>query len=447
MRRLNETGEGKIAYILKNFPKLSETFIASEIYRLEQAGVNLKLFVIKPPTENLKHGVVEKIRAPKFYLPATESLSQTSLFQWLRNHSGDFKAGVLSIFKARPKQFLQTANFAFAQAVRARRRFFALPRKIYLKEFLQACAIAEKILEDKEIRHLHAHFAHGATTVAWMVSMLTGLKFSFTAHAKDIYLESLNPARFLRRKMDAAEFVVTCTKANKTHLESFSKTPVYCLYHGLNAEFTGLLKSEAAAKVPRNGHLRAIAVGRLVSKKGLDVFVRACGILQNRNVNFEAQIIGESGDLEPKLKNLIERYGLQKSVKLTGAMTQNALFAEYLKADVFCLPCRILENGDRDGIPNVMVEAMSCGVPVISTDVSGIPEIIKNGENGLLVETENAEALADSMQKICDDRLFANRLSEAALETVKEKFDGEISARKLKRLFDEHLTANEHAGF
>jgi glycosyltransferase involved in cell wall biosynthesis len=437
MRGLNEKQtSGSVAYILKNFPKLSETFIAGEIYRLENLGVDLKLFVIKPPTENLKHAVVEKIRVSKFYLPATESLSETSLFRWLKNHFGDFKKGFFNVLKSRPKQTLKAAKFAFAQSVRARKGFFALPRKIYLKEFLQACAIAEQILQDKEIRHIHAHFAHGATTVAWMVSIITGLKFSFTAHAKDIYLESLNPADFLRKKMDAAEFVVTCTKANQRHLESLSKTPVHCLYHGLSAEFTALLESETAIKIPRNGHLRALAVGRLVSKKGLDVFVEACGILQKRNVNFKAQIVGESGDAEAKIKSLIEKYKLEKNVKLTGAMTQNALFGEFLNADVFCLPCRILENGDRDGIPNVMVEAMSCGIPVVSTDVSGIPEIIKNGENGLLVKTENAEAIADSMQKIYDDRAFADALSKSAVTTVKEKFDGDTSARKLKKLFE-----------
>lgn len=443
MRRLNEEKKGgKIAYILKNFPKLSETFIASEIYRLENLGVDLKLFIIKPPTENLKHSSVEKIRAAKFYLPATESLSENSLFRWMKNHFGDFKNGFSEVLKSRPKQTFRAAKFAFVQAVRARKSFFSFPRKIYLKEFLQASTIAAEVFKDKEIRHIHAHFAHGATTVAWMVSLLTGLRFSFTAHAKDIYLESLNPADFLRRKMDAAEFVVTCTKANKSHLEGLSKTPVHCIYHGLNAEFTDLLKSGDAVKIPRERHLRALAVGRLVPKKGLDVFVEACEILQKRNVNFKAQIVGESGDLEPKLKSLIEKYSLQKSVKLTGAMTQNDLFREYHNTDVFCLPCRILENGDRDGIPNVMVEAMSCGVPVVSTDVSGIPEIIENGSNGILVEPENAVRLADSLQKIYDDKSYAERLASEGLKTVKENFDGKITALKLKELFEKYLSAD-----
>ncbi|MEZ5425068.1 MAG: glycosyltransferase [Pyrinomonadaceae bacterium] len=436
MCELNKPKAGTIAYILKNFPKLSETFIASEIYRMEKLGADLKLFVIKPPTENLKHDLIEKIKAPRFYLPATESLSEMRLVKWLKIHFKGFRDGLFNVIKRKPLAVLKAAKFAFVQAVRARKGFFAFPRKVYLKEFLQAAAIADQILRDGNIRHLHAHFAHGATTVAWMVSIITGLRFSFTAHAKDIYLESLNPAGLLGRKMDAAEFVVTCTQANRKHLQSLSQTPVHCLYHGLNTEFAGLSGKRSGGD---GGRLRALAVGRLVPKKGLDVFVEACGILQKRQVNFMAQIVGETGELEPKLKSLIEKHKLQEAVTLTGAMTQNSLFREYNRADVFCLPCRITENGDRDGIPNVMVEAMWCRVPVISTAVSGIPEIIRNGENGLLVETENPIELADSMQRIHEDKFYAERLGEAGRRTVQKNFDGDISARKLKKLLDRFL--------
>jgi glycosyltransferase involved in cell wall biosynthesis len=436
MRELNITNSGTVAYILKNFPKISETFITSEIYRLEKLGVNLKLYVIKPPCEDIKHAVVEKIQAERFYLPGTTSLSEMNLFAWLKLHFGDFSSSVFEVFRSRPVKTLKAMKFAFSQAVRARKGFWAFPRKLYLKEFFQAAAIAEQMLKDHEIKHIHAHFAHGATTVAWMVSIITDLKFSFTAHAKDIYLESLNPADFLRRKMDAAEFVITCTKANQRHLESLSKTPVHCLYHGLSAEFTELLESNSGDRTKQNGHLRALAVGRLVPKKGLDTFIEACGILQNRKVDFKAQIVGENGEHTEKLKYLIKKYSLEKKVLLAGSMTQNSLFHEYHNSDVFCLPCRVLENGDRDGIPNVMVEAMSCGLPVVSTDISGIPEIISNGENGVLVEPEDASALADSMQKICTDRAFAERLSKAGLKTAQENFNGKASAGKLYQLFE-----------
>ncbi|NOT46583.1 MAG: glycosyltransferase family 4 protein [Acidobacteria bacterium] len=432
---MNQGDKSKVAYILKNFPKLSETFIASEIYRLERLGVDLKLLVIKPPAEDIRHAVIEKIRAKPFYLPATTSLSETSLAKWLQMHLPVFWLSLIGVCGENPRGTLRAARFALVQSIRARRAFFAWPRKVYLKEFLQATAMAEKILADKEVRHIHAHFAHGATTVAWMTAMITGLKFSFTAHAKDIYLESLNPANLLARKMDAAEFVVTCTEANRTHLQALSRTTVHCLYHGLTVDFSDLVNECKEPRHERNGHIRALAVGRLIEKKGLDTFVEACSILKEKNVNFEAVIVGESGDAEVKIRRSLVKNDLSDKVELTGAMSQTELFAQYRRADVFCLPCRILENGDRDGIPNVMVEAMACGVPVVTTNVSGIPEIIRNGENGLLVNPDDPQALADSLEKIYLDKSLSARLSRAGLDTVKERFDGEISAHKLAKLF------------
>lgn len=432
-----------IAYILKNFPKLSETFIASEIYRLEQLGVNLKLFVIKPPIETSHHAVVDKIRAEKFNLPATGSLTETSFFTWLKTYLPKVSPAAFSVAKQKPIQFLCAAARVCAQSFRARKSFFAAPKKKYLKEFLQAAMIACEILKDENIQHIHAHFAHESATVAWLAAEMCGRKFSFTAHAKDIYLESLNPAGLLKRKMDAAQFVVTCTLSNQTHLQAISPTPVHCLYHGLSADFTDLLTAQSDVSNRRSGILRALAVGRLVRKKGFDVFVEACGILRDRGINLEAVIVGETGDHAAEIELVVKRLNLGKVVKFTGALSQNQLFAEYRNAAVFCLPCRILENGDRDGIPNVMMEAMSSGLPTITTDISGIPEIVRHNENGLLVAPEDANALADAMQKIYADEKLSERLSRSAIAVVKEKFDGETTARLLANLFAEEMKQSE----
>lgn len=431
--------EPRVAYILKNFPKLSETFIASEIYRLEQTGVALRLLVIKPPAETKHHAVVDRIKAVPSYLPATTSLSEASLLTWLKRHLPDFLPSVIGVFRRKPLGTLRASGFALAQSIRARRGFLAAPRKVYLKEFLQAAAIAEKLIEGDQVDRIHAHFAHGATTVAWMAAMITGLEFSFTAHAKDIYLESLNPGDLLARKMDAAKFVVTCTDANKKHLQRLSRTPVHRIYHGLTVDFTDLLDKTEPIRHERNGHIRALAVGRLVEKKGLDTFVDACGILKKRHVKFEAVIVGENGDAEQRIKARIDANDLSGKIELTGAMSQTDLFSQYSRADVFCLPCRVLENGDRDGIPNVMVEAMACGVPVVTTDVSGIPEIIRHDENGLLVKPDDPVALADSLERIYLDKSLAARLSLSGSETVKKRFSGDVSVRRLAALFQSAL--------
>lgn len=431
-----DENEGGVAYILKGFPRLSETFIASEIYRLEQAGLRLKLFVIKPADGNERHEIVDRIRAKPDYLPHTTSVSGTSLFRWLARHAGDFLASLARVTLRHPLGLARAAAAAFAQAVRARRTFWSWPRKVYLKEFLQAAAIADRLSRAPDVRHLHAHFCHGAATITWLAAMITGLPFSFTAHAKDIYCDSLNPAGLLPRKMDAARFVVTCTDANREILQPQSRTIVHCIYHGLNADFTRLLKGDAGPSV-RNGRLRVLSVGRLVAKKGFDILVDACGILQRRGVPFETVIVGEDGEHSEEIKRRITAAGLEQNVRLAGPMPQASLFEEYRRATMFCLPCRVLDNGDRDGIPNVLVEAMACGLPAVTTGISGIPEIVKDGINGLLVPTENPEALADALIHIHQNRALAHQLAAEAQATVRERFDGDRFVAQLAALFRE----------
>jgi glycosyltransferase involved in cell wall biosynthesis len=436
------TQGGTVAYVLKGYPRLSELFIASEVYRLEQLGVPLRLYVIKSADEAQQHGIVARIRTRPDYLPPTTSLSATTLSRWLRAHLKDFLPSLRLVARRRPVGVVRAAAAAFAQAARARRAFWSWPRKVYLKEFLQAASVAERVLVASDVRHLHAHFCHGATTVTWLASLMTGLPFSFTAHAKDIYCESLNPAGLLRRKMRAARFVVTCTDANREHMRKVEpRAKLHCIYHGLNAEFAGLVGKPSVAQLPdtppEHRRLRALGVGRLVEKKGFDVLVEACGILRRREVPFEAVIVGEHGEHEAEIRRRIDALGLQDSVRLTGPMEQSRLYEEYLRAGVFCLPCRVLENGDRDGIPNVLMEAMACGLPVITTSVSGIPEIIKDGVNGQLVPPDDPAALADALLRLDGDPLFARSISNGARATVRDHFDGERFAEQLAALFRE----------
>jgi glycosyltransferase involved in cell wall biosynthesis len=433
-----------VAYVLKGYPRLSELFITSEIYRLEQLGVPLQLYVIKPADEPQSHALVARIKARPHYLPATTSLSATPLRRWLALHLRDFLPSLRRVARRRPLGVVRAAAAALAQSVRARRGL--RPRKVYVKEFLQAAAVAARVLDAKDVRHLHAHFCHGATTVAWLASLMTGLPFSFTAHAKDIYCESLNPAGLLPRKMRAARFVVTCTDANRAHLQQVEpRAQVHCVYHGLNAEFTGLLDHAPMRDEPtQDSHalspptqLRALGVGRLVEKKGFDVLVEACGILRRQGVAVEAVIVGEPGAHEAEIRRRIEALGLSAHVRLEGAMAQARLYEEYGRASAFCLPCRVLEDGDRDGIPNVLVEAMACGLPVVTTNVSGIPEVVRDGVNGQLVRPDDPQALAAALLRLAREPHFARRLARAGRETVRALFDGDAHAAQLAALFRE----------
>jgi glycosyltransferase involved in cell wall biosynthesis len=427
---------GPVAYVLKGFPRLSEMFIASEIYRLEQAGLPLRLYVIKPADEEKHHEVVDRIKAKPEYLPFASSVSGTPGPRWLKQNLPPFLPGLVRVFLRRRIGTGRAMLSAAAQAIRARHSFWSLPSMVYLKEFLQATALADRLLGAKDVRHLHAHFCHSAATVTWLASKITGLPFSFTAHAKDIYCETLNPAGLLRRKMEAAVFVVTCTEANQQHLQQISDTRVHCIYHGLNADLCRLL-AEQTERPKRNGHLRVLSVGRLVPKKGFDVLIDACVTLRDQAVPFKTIIIGEQGEHESEIRQRIAHHRLDGHVQLLGPVTQRELFAEYRRSSVFCLPCRVLENGDRDGIPNVLMEAMACGLPIISTTVSGIPEIVSHGVNGLLVPPDDALSLAEALLRLKRDPLLGQRLSREASRTVSEKFDGEKFANQLASLFTE----------
>ena len=444
----NNNGNAKprvVAYVLKGFPRLSEMFIASEIYRLEQSGLGLKLYVLTPPDESMRHEIVDRIQTKPDYLPATTSLSTTRLSPWLRKNLPNFLPGIGRVLRHYPKGTLRAAGAALAESLRARPRFWSIPKKQYVKEFLRATALADRLYHTPEVYHLHAHFAHGATTVTWLASLITGLPFSFTAHAKDVYCESLNPAGLLGRKMDAAEFVVTCTEANRKHLQSLSCTTVHRIYHGLNADFTRLLREQVSAPLKRNGKLRVLAVGRLVSKKGFDTLIEACAILKRVGVSFETVIAGESGEEEIALRTRIARHSLEAHIHLVGPRTQAQLLREYQQATVFCLPCRVLQNGDRDGIPNVLMEAMSCGLPVVTTDVSGIPELIRDGVNGLLVPPDDPAAMAEALQRLFRDPLYAESLGRKAVNTIREDFNGERTAKDLASLFGETKIVKEHS--
>ena len=427
------TGTGRVAYVLKGYPRLSEVFITSEIYRVERLGVPLRLYVIKAADEDVHHDVVRRVRTRPEYLLQPTSLTRAKLPRWLAQNRGLFLPAIARTARRRPVGLARAAGQALAQAVRARRTFWAAPRKLYVLELLRAVDLADRLDRAGDVARIHAHFAHGTTTVTWLASMITGLPFSFTGHAKDIYTEELNPAGLLRRKMDAASFVMTCTDANRRHLASLgSRTPVHVLYHGLNADFEPLVATGAPRDAP--GRVRLLAVGRLVRKKGLDTLVDACALLRDRGLDFEAVIVGESGESEQEVRDRVAAGGLEDRVTLLGPLTQDALFEEYRRASVFALPCRVLEDGDRDGIPNVLMEAMACSVPVVTTGVSGITELVRDGENGLIVGPDRPVDLADALHRLVKDPGLARQLAEQGRLTVEERFDAATTAGRMASL-------------
>ncbi len=426
-----------LAYVLKAYPRASEPFILSEIYRLEALGVPLRLFATKPAEaadSHPRHRVVDLIRATPEYLTPTASVSSAPFSAWLRTHLPRFAPALRRVVRRHPAGMAKAFGTLSAELGRSRRSDGRI-RRPFIREWLHAVEVVDRLGSTPSVRHLHAHYAHGATSIAWFASLITGLSFSFTGHAKDIYADASNPAGVLRRKLEAARFAVTCTGTNQRMLESVAPAAtVHCLYHGLNIDFSRLLESRPPSRKPLE-RFRILSVGRLVRKKGFDILIGAAALLRQAGLAFEVVIIGNDGDHAADLRRLIAALDLQAHVTIVGPQDQARLFDEYHRAHVFCLPCRVLADGDRDGIPNVLMEAMACGTPVITTDVSGIPEVVQHEKNGLLVAAENAPALAAALTRASRENALMTHMAEAARRTAREHFDGDRLADRLAALF------------
>ena len=424
-----------VAYVMNGFPRLSETFIANEIYLLEQMGLRLRLFSVKREDEPTVHPVVRAIRAPLDYLPKASSLSGASLAAWLAGNLPRFARAQWAVARRHPLRYLATLGSALGMSWRYRRSPLAL-RKVFIKEFLQAAHIAADVLRDGSVAHLHGHFCHGVATITWFASRLTGIPFSFTAHAKDIYQADLNPGDLLERKLAAARFVATCTGANATVLKArhADAQVVHTIYHGLDTEFF--------RPDPKPGALPLVlSVGRFVEKKGFQHLVDACALLKQDGVRFGCVIVGERGSAYDALCAQIAARGLQDHVQLRNAVAQDELREIYRLARLFALPCQVMEDGDRDGIPNVLAEAMAMGLPVVSTPISGIPELIDDGEHGLLVPPRDPRALADALYRVLVDPALHQRLARAGRRRICERFDSRRTTLALRDLF---LAQMEH---
>ncbi len=400
-----------VAYLLKRFPRLSETFILHEILELERQGVGLRLYSILDSREKIVHADVARVRASVAYLPS----GKQGWWEVAKAHA--------ALLKRHPRRYLDT----LAYILRHR------PHRTTVKHFLRAGWLAHD-LEAAGVSHLHAHFAHGPASVARFVSRLTGLTYSFTAHAKDIYT---SPPALLASKMDAASFVVTCTEYNAQYLADLvapaTAERIHRIYHGLDLRKFGAPTHTAEAAAGETPTI--LAVGRLVEKKGFSYLIDAMAMLRRRGYDANLQIVGD-GEMRRALVQQIEAAGLQDRVTLLGPRPQEDLLDLYRRATLFALPCIVTDSGDRDGIPNVLVEAMRLGLPVVSTRVSGIPELIVDGDTGLLVPPRDTQALTDALARLLDDPHLRGRLAAGAARHVLHAFDLVGNAARLRTLLD-----------
>lgn len=407
------TRRRKIIVLLKGYPRLSETFIAQELLGLERAGFELSLVALRRPTDRKRHPVHDEIRAPVHYLP--EYLHDEPL-RILR-----------ALAKSLPKPRFWRALPALLNDFRRDRT------RNRIRRFGQAMVLSAEWPDGGD--WLHAHFIHTPASVARYASIISGTPWTCSAHAKDIWTSA---DWELKGKLASTRWTVTCTQTGFEHLRHLSgrKPHVHLSYHGLDLtrfdEFDGERPPFDGSR--REAPVTIVSVGRAVEKKGFDIVLRALGLLP-KDLNWQFEHIG-GGEQLTKLQALAKELGISDRVSWHGSMSQREVLQQYRNADIFALACRITADGDRDGLPNVLVEASSQKLVCVSTNISGVPELLTDGENGFVVPPEDPQAFAIALERLIRDPALRTRLGEAAERRVRREFDHQTSIRQLKQLFE-----------
>jgi len=402
-----------LGMILKGYPRISETFISNEIRLLEKLGFSIHLFSMRRPRENFTHDSVKKIQAAVDYLPETLIKPLPRLVY----HNFCLAAKNPGVYGAA----LRTAY----------RRFLRTRKSATIKHLLQAGYLVHRLLPQRRVTHLHAHFAHSPTSVAMFTSQLSGLPFSFTAHAKDIYTSD---PRQIREKIGLARFVVTCTEYNRKHLRELGDgcaTPIHRNYHGIDINLFSNDNPKPQRCAPP---YQILTIARLTAKKGLPTIYRALRILCDQGISLHHTHIG-GGEDRGKIMSLIESLDLASVTRLLGTQPHQVVLEHYKQADLFVLGCEVAPSGDRDGIPNVLTESMAMGLPVVATNISGIPELVENEGTGLLVPPGQPDKLAAAMLRMLTDGDLRQRVIASGKQRVVREFDNRQLIQELAGVY------------
>jgi colanic acid/amylovoran biosynthesis glycosyltransferase len=396
-----------IAYLGRILPTLSETFVIREIAALVRLGARVSLFSFLPPESLAVHPETQGLP-----LRVTTVLSPWRPIFWLAH----------CYFACFKPQRYWTCFWHYVARIkttwRSRGRLFL---------YFLASPFAAWSLRRSQISHIHAHFANSPTSVALMASHLAALPFSFMAHAYDVFVDTL----LMPEKLAAAKFVATCSYFNidylREHFSAARRARLEVIRYGI----------DPAAFPPRqllaHDQPLLLGVGRLVETKGFHTLVEACARLREAGSDFSCWIIGD-GPEAGRLNALVQTLNLSGSVRLLGKRLPAEVKTFYQQADILIMPSCVRDN-DRDGIPNVLLEAMAMTIPVISTYVSGIPELVRHQETGLLVKPDDPGALAEAIQTLMVDPALARRYASQGRALVEKEFNIYHSAARLLQLF------------
>ena len=410
----------ELAIVLKGYPRLSETFIAQEILTLQKAGIKTTIISLRHPTDTKQHPINKKITAYLLYLP------EYLLHEPIRV--------IRSWIKVRSKEGYKKALNTWLKD------FVRDPTANRVRRWGQALVLSAELRPS--IEHLYAHFLHTPSSVAHYTALITGLPWSVSAHAKDIWL---TPHWEKKEKLLSCKWSVTCSSYGFAHLNSIVSGKTQLSYHGLDL---ASLPGPPSTRLPNRGTepddpIKLLSVGRAVPKKGFDVLLEALSKLPD-NLNWIWTHVGGGQELT-KLKKIAQGLAIEKRIIWRGACDQSEVFDEYRKADIFILPSVIAKDGDRDGLPNVLMEAASQELCCIASDVAALSEFIIHEKTGLLVPPNNPDTLVQAIIKLSSDYNLRIEMGFDNYNRLKKSFCHTTEVNKiLNNLVNSQVNVTKH---
>jgi glycosyltransferase involved in cell wall biosynthesis len=409
-----------VIYVVRSWPRLSQTFVLGEVLALERRGVDVELFALGRSGETLVQPEVADVRARVSYPEDAADAQRT-------------RADHALVAAAVPQRYAATVAYARTRPWLADGYATATVRECLDRAVSVAAAVlgaAGGRAGGAPPTHVHAHFAHDPALVGLLTARLTGLPFSLTAHARDVYQV---PPRALAERARAATCVVTCCRANAAHLRRVlpdaSRDRVRVLHHGVRLD-----RFRPADRLPEHAVPQLVSVGRLVQKKGFGDLLEACALVAGTGLEFRLDLVGD-GPLRPDVERRVTELGLAGTVRLVGEQDSAAVLARLRAADAFVLTPWVPPDGDRDGVPNVVVEAMACGLPVVATDAGGVADAVTHDVDGLLAPPRDVPAVAACLTRVLTDAATRRRLGAAARERAEADFDVDAAAAALVDVF------------
>lgn len=398
----------RVAYVMSRFPKLTETFILFEMLAVERQGVALEVFpLLRERTTRMHPEAAALVRRAHFLPLLSWSIVKSQV--WFLRH--------------RPRRYLRTIG-EIVRGTWGSPNFLLGGLGIMPK-----VAHAARLMEAAGVDHVHCHFANHPAMAGYIIERLVGLPYSFTAHGSDLHVDR----HMLCQKVAAARFVVAISEDNRRVIEAdcpMATGRVRVIHCGVDTAVFQPMNDRSAAKADGERRLEIVAIGTLHEVKGQAVLVEACRVLSARGIAFRARFVGEGPDRR-MLEQCIAAAGLGDHVELVGARTRDDIAGMLAAADVLVAPSVPTRAGKREGIPVVLMEAMASGLPVVASRLSGIPEIVRDGENGRLFPPGDAHALADALAELAMDGTLRERLGRAARATAIRDLDVDTNAAML----------------